>query len=80
VTDYSPTNLYPEHDGVYSVGPSSDDLAFELSVAAKHSTTVTRLSYNASGSLSTALANNQYAGRNAAPDKKFMRKWFVAFV
>lgn len=79
LTDYSPTNLYPEHDGVYSVGPSSDDLAFELSVAAKHSTTVTRLSYNASDSLSTALANNQYAGRNAAPDKKFMRKWFVAF-
>lgn len=77
--DYSPTNLYPEHDGVYSVGPSSDDLAFELSVAAKHSTTVTRLSYNTSSSLSTALANNQYAGRNAAPDKRFMRKWFVAF-
>ena len=77
--DYSRTNLYPEHDGVYSVGPSSDDLAFELSVAAKHSTTVTRLSYNASGSLSTALANNQYSGRNAASDKKFMRKWFVAF-
>ena len=77
--NYSPANLYPEHDGVYSVGPTSDDLSFELSVAAKHSTTVTRLSYNASGSLSEALANNQYSGRNAAPDKQFMRNWFVAF-
>ena len=77
--NYNPTNLYPEHDGVYSVGPTSDDLSFELSVAAKHLTTVTRLNYNASGSLSEALANNQYSGRNAAADKQFMRHWFVAF-
>lgn len=78
-SDYSASNLYSEHDCVYSVGPNSDDLAAEVSIATKHSTTVTRLSYLTTSSLSASLANTHYSNRNELFDKTFMKKWFVAF-
>lgn len=77
--DYGASNLYSEHDCVYSVGPNNDDLAAELSIATKHSTTVTRLSYLTTSSLNASLGNTHYSNRNEQFDKKFMKKWFVAF-
>ena len=77
--DYSPSNFYSEHDCVYSVGPNNDDLSAEVSIATKHSTTVTRLSYLTTSPLGASLANTHYSNRNELFDKKFMKKWFVAF-
>ena len=72
----SKDNLYAEHDAVYSVGSTNEDISFEISVATKHSTTVTRYNFNETASLTEVMANIQYTYAHYKADSLFMQGWF----
>ena len=73
-----PSNVYAEHDGVFSAGATNADLAFEISVATKHATTIKRFSYSDTITATEALANVQYTRERYEADSVFLNGWFSA--